>query len=89
MGADPVTFSLMRIRVYHGYYGCETGCCGHVIEIDEGRSQFEFEHKYDDKEDIKAWATGLAQRVVRERWPECYDSIDWDSLDYTEAIDDP
>lgn len=25
----------MRIVVYHGYYGCDTGCCGHVIELDD------------------------------------------------------
>ena len=76
----------MKIRVYHSYYGCETGCCGHTIEIDDEHSQFEFVHKYDDTA-TKEWATELAKDVVRERWPECYDSIDWDSLDCSEAGD--
>ena len=74
----------MKIRVYHQLYGCETGCCGHVIEIDDSHKHFEFIHRYDSTP-LEEWAISLAQHVVRERWPECYDSIDWSSVDYSEA----
>lgn len=23
----------MKVIVYHSYYGCDTGCCGHIVEI--------------------------------------------------------
>lgn len=36
----------MKIVVMHGYYGCETGCCGHFVEIDgeELGGSFDFDH---------------------------------------------
>jgi len=30
----------MTIRAYHTEYGCETGCCGHRVELDDGRGTF-------------------------------------------------
>ncbi len=38
-----------RIIVYHTGYGCETGCCGHAIEVDGEHlhGSFEFDHPYD------------------------------------------
>jgi hypothetical protein len=47
---------MSRIVVFHGYYGCDTGCCGHVIEMD-GVEEFKFEHP---------WIDGL-QGVEREQ----------------------
>ena len=34
----------MKIIVYHSYYGCDTGCCGHIAEITEpvGEEQYPF-----------------------------------------------
>jgi hypothetical protein len=73
----------MNIRVYHTSYGCDTGCCGHCVELDgdQIRERFEFTH---DEDDWAEWAKG----VVKERWPECYDSIDWASLDLSEINPD-
>jgi hypothetical protein len=86
--ADPV-----RVRVYHSYYGCETGCCGHVVEITtadgEEKTRFEFDHPYDRQsmsspsareESRQEWARKFAEETIRDRWPECIDSIDWDSM---------
>lgn len=79
----------MIVRVYHSEYGCDTGCCGHTIEIDDNKYKFEFTHPYgDDRNDLRGWALGLAKRVVKENWPECYNSIDWDSLNYGDVADD-
>lgn len=78
----------IKVRVYHSYYGCESGCCGHIIELDNGKSQFEFTHPYDehDLNNLKNWARELAEGVIASRWPECLDSIDWDTLD-VEGVD--
>ena len=74
----------LKVRVYHTSYGCDTGCCGHIIELDGKEvGGFEFGHP-DDGEDYKAWAIGLAKRMVP---PECLPSIDWDSLDVSEVSD--
>ena len=39
----------MKVVVYHSGYGCETGCCGHTVELrddndNEIRHKFEFDH---------------------------------------------
>jgi hypothetical protein len=35
----------MRITVVHKSYGCDTGCCGHVVEVNgENRGEFNFSH---------------------------------------------
>lgn len=61
----------VRIFVEHGYYGCDTGCCGlRVMVQDEDErwdeSIFDFEH-YDEDE-------GHLDERIREEWPE------WDAL---------
>lgn len=81
----------MKIRVYHGLYGCGTGCCGHWIELrdDEDtetlKQRFEFDHPESEED-----ALALAQHVVKHRWPECYDTIDWSTIeiDYLEGDHD-
>lgn len=36
---------MSRIIILHRSYGCDTGCCGHVIEIDgKETGGFEFGH---------------------------------------------
>lgn len=75
----------MKVRVYHKMYGCQTGCCGHVVELEDGREHFEFfAHPDGDQrkteEGIKAWAKELVQDTILKSWPECFDTIDWDSM---------
>jgi len=86
----------IKVRVYHAGYGCDTGCCGHIIELDMGnndeRQHFDFDHPYFKEiptdEDKKKYARELAENAIKENWPDCYDSIDWDSLDYEDVVDD-
>lgn len=79
----------IRVRVYHRPYGCETGCCGHAVELTggavTGAEKFEFAHPHGD--DVGTWARALAEDVIRGEWPECIDLIDWDSM-VVEASDD-
>lgn len=70
----------MKVIVYHAYYGCDTGCCGHVVEIrkDDGgyeKSKFEFEHPYD--RDTRAFVEEL---VTRTFGAEHVADIDWDNV---------
>lgn len=76
----------IKIRVYHSYYGCESGCCGHVVELSTGENEFKFIHPYGEG-DIENWAQELAKNVIQENWPKCLDSIDWGSL-VIDVIDD-
>lgn len=83
--------SKLRIRVYHSLRGCETGCCGHRIEV-EGKDcePFDFDHapKNSTDDEKKQWAVEFAQMSVKDKWPDCYDSIDWDSIQIDEVQDD-
>lgn len=82
--------SKLKIRVFHGYYGCDTGCCGHIIEVEDSKGQchidhFEFTHPGDGN--FKEWATEFAQDYIRSHHPECYDSIEWASLECQDVSD--
>ena len=65
----------MRIVIYHSSYGCDTGCCGHILQVD-GRSQggFNFGHPYD--EDYRAWAEDWVRQEFGE---EHIADLDWDN----------
>ena len=82
---------LLTVRVYHAGCGCDTGCCGHVFELTkpDGTTveRFEFDHPYTDAAGVAAWALTMAREVVADRWPECADSIDWSTIDVSEARD--
>jgi hypothetical protein len=82
-----------RILVYHGLYGCETGCCGHWVEVETEPggtgtcySSFEFDHP-DSDEDLRVYARGLAEDFLRRYHPECLASIDWSTLQITDGDD--
>lgn len=78
------------VRVYHEYYGCDTGCCGHRIELEiDGTtaiSKFHFSHPYGEK-DHKKWATELAKEEIQRKHPECIETINWDTIE-VEVSDD-
>lgn len=67
----------MKVIVLHEEYGCETGCCGHVIEVDGERvGEFDFSHPNDGEDPLE-----FAKRMVRDelgeqhvadlQWDEC------------------
>lgn len=70
------------VRVYHTGYGCDTGCCGHVVEMPDGReSQFDFMH---GAKTTREQAIEYAKKVVKKEFPECFDSLDWEKTDTSE-----
>lgn len=59
----------------HGGYGCDTGCCGHWVEVDGERiGQFEFGHPGRD-EDFRKWAEALIEEV----YPGHSGDLDWEN----------
>lgn len=75
----------MKIIVYHDEYGCDTGCCGHVVEVEDAPPGFRkptnwtFDHPYGAKNDeakLREWAENL----VREEFGEEHVAdLDWDN----------
>lgn len=65
----------MKIVVYHAYYGCDTGCCGHTIEVEEApHPRFRFTHPYGG--DHRAFAEDL---IREEMGDEHVADLDWDN----------
>ena len=75
----------MQVKVYHSGYGCESGCCGHIVEVDDENFGFEFTHPCG--EDKKKWAIELAKEKIAKSSPECLASIDWDTIDFDGVSD--
>jgi hypothetical protein len=74
---------MTKIIVYHSGYGCDTGCCGHVVEWDPEfgkppllrRNNFEFFHP-EPGSDARLWTEKLVE--------ECYGAdhvkdLDWEN----------
>jgi len=86
----------MKIRVLHAYYGCDTGCCGHIIEIDgeEDSRSFTFDH-FEKSEQVTVLDQivtavygvetvldpELRAFILKSVPDECHESIDWSSVE--------
>lgn len=84
---------MRRVVVYHTYYGCETGCCGHAVAIydseEEARAakedhdygdrdrHFEFSHPYGA--DPEQLKTWARQFIVDALGEEHAADLDWDN----------
>lgn len=64
---------MSKVIVYHAGHGCETGCCGHWVELN-GDEYFNFSHPYG--RDPRAYAEDL---VRRQFGAEHVADLDWDS----------
>jgi len=66
---------MTKYIVYHSYYGCDSGCCGHVVESDdEKQSRFSFVHPYGDDHYY------FARDLIREQFGEEHVAdLDWDN----------
>lgn len=65
---------MSKIIVYHAEYGCDTGCCGHIIKSDDGGSSFCFQHPYGD--DFKEFA----KKLIAEKFGEEHvKDLDWEN----------
>lgn len=84
---------MTRVIVYHRGYGCDTGCCGHAVDVfpDDAvtqpdfdpywsggeRDKFVFDHPYDDYDD--AARLRWAQELVRRTYGEEHvKDLDWE-----------
>jgi hypothetical protein len=57
----------MKIIVYHSFYGCATGCCGHFVQLENGRELFKFAHPdSNDPENIKKFAEDMIRWTYGE-----------------------
>lgn len=65
----------MRIVVLHTRYGCDTGCCGHIVEVDgEQVGSFTFSHPYGNET-----PDFVRELVTKECGEEHVKDIDWDN----------
>jgi hypothetical protein len=67
---------MTRYIVYHEFYGCDSGCCGHVVKAaDEfSQSHFNFVHPYGEDQ------LEFARELVREQFGEEHVAdLDWDN----------
>ena len=67
-----------RVVVFHGYYGCETGCCGHYLEVDDKEIKFEFDHPWSavTDDDRKKYAEDFIRQHLGE---EHVADLDWEN----------
>lgn len=71
----------MKIRVLHAYYGCESGCCGHMLEVDDETvgGSWTFFHAPDEAgPEREQW---IRDYVLKHLPKECHDSIDWSTIE--------
>jgi hypothetical protein len=68
-----------NIVVLHSGYGCDTGCCGHTVDMG-ALSEFNFTHPYG--EDPREFA----ERMVRETFGEEHVAdLDWANCEIYEC----
>jgi len=65
---------MSRIIVTHGYYGCDSGCCGHVIEVNGVEGEFSFAHP-GPHEDFRAFAESI---IAAKLGPDHVKDLDWE-----------
>lgn len=76
----------MKVIVYHRYFGCDTGCCGHAIKID-GKyidDSFGFTHPYGIENDLelRSWAYMFAKEQLNDIYgKEHAFDLDWENCD--------
>jgi hypothetical protein len=71
---------MTRAIVYHRGYGCDTGCCGHVVELQDDNeepltSEFSFTHPNLSRED---WREFVREMVTDAFGTEHVADIAWD-----------
>lgn len=67
---------MAKVIVYHSYYGCDTGCCGHTVELEDGRKEFGFDHPFGED------ARKFAEELIREKFgDEHVSDLDWENCE--------
>jgi hypothetical protein len=73
-----------RVTVSHRPYGCDTGCCGHVVQVDdeEAFDSFQFDHPYftgPEEHRDRAYREFAEQLVREELGEEHVKDLDWEN----------
>lgn len=64
-----------RVIVYHDAYRCDTGCCGHAVEVGNRRRFALTDHPEDGETDRE-----FAERMVTEKFGAKHVAdLDWDN----------
>lgn len=64
----------MKVIVYHAHAGCESGCCGHTVELETGTRKFLYDHPDGDHVEFAKWAVTEAfgaEHVADLDWENC------------------
>lgn len=72
---------MARVVVYHAMYGCDTGCCGHVVVVGDDE-QFEFAHPnvWPSRDLTEAKMRAFAEELVRDTFGEAHvRDLDWEN----------
>jgi len=81
---------MARIIVFHSYYGCDTGCCGHTVELknDDGTTKEHFEFggpSYNFATKEAQSAIDFAKELVRDHFGEEHvKDLDWEHCNVLE-----
>jgi len=81
----------MKIIVYHGLYGCDTGCCGHYVKLQDDLGKLveeRFEFKHPRGEDMISEAAKLEwakEFIAKQFGEEHVKDLDWE---HCEIVDD-
>jgi hypothetical protein len=70
---------MTKVVVYHENYGCETGCCGHAIDVDGKRVGYDLANcpnPGSSEAELKAYAENL---IREELGVEHVANLDWDN----------
>jgi len=78
----------VKVIVYHTSYGCESGCCGHAVELQDDvdcavSSRFTFDHPRGltgDKEKLRQWVEDV---IADELGKEHVKDLDWDGCTFS------
>lgn len=85
----------LRVIVFHSGYGCDTGCCGHVVQLGDKES-FAFDHPWgvhetrywrgDDGDEFPEEIRAFVRELVTEEFgAEHVADIDWSECVVTNA----
>lgn len=74
----------MRVIVYHAGYGCDSGCCGHYVELEKDdlttEREFEFDHPWDEDR------LEFAKRLIEESFGlEHVKDLDWENSEVSDG----
>lgn len=65
-----------RVVVYHAGHGCDTGCCGHWVVLEDGDTeQTDFSFSHPGNEDPLEYAKDLVREAFGE---EHVADLDWE-----------